>query len=239
LRVDRDILPKGSSATIPFLDGEEVVEAAMPHLEKAGPDFCPVVSSSTTAGCRLLVSLLQHEWEKRGGTVSAVHTDSLLVVSSPEGGEVSLPDGSSIRSLPWTDARETFACLDALLPRGLRGPLAKPKYEILSEPTEAVVICCNRYLLRRGGEIVHASEHGLGNLAPPDDGRRVQGAGHRVWIDKGLKALVADAVDELASQALRPSRDSGSRPPSRRAGSSRVFGRSTWRSPPIRTCSDN
>lgn len=198
LRVDRDTLPKGTSATIPFLDGEEVVEAAMPHLEKAGPDFCPVVSSSTTAGCRLLVSLLQHEWERRGGTVSAVHTDSLLVVSSPEGGDVSLPDGSSISSLPWADARETFGCLDALLPPGVRGPLAKPKYGTLEEPTEAVVIACNRYLLRRGDEIVHASEHGLGNLAPPDDGGRVMGAGHRVWIDESLKALGADEVDELA-----------------------------------------
>ncbi|MGA3354794.1 MAG: hypothetical protein ABSD85_16675 [Acidimicrobiales bacterium] len=197
LRVDRDILPKGTSAAIPFLDGEEVVEAAMPHKERAGPDFCPVVSSSTTAGCRLLVSLLQHEWERRGGTVSAIHTDSLLVVSSPEGGEVTLPDGSSICSLSWSDARETFACLDALLPPGVRGPLAKAKYGTLDEPTEAVVIACNRYRLWRGDEIVHASEHGLGNLAPPDDGRRVPGAGHRVWIDKGLKALGDDAVDEL------------------------------------------
>ena len=198
MRVDRDILPKGTSAAIPFLDGEEVVEATLPHLEKAGPDFCPIVSSSTTAGCRLLVSLLQHEWEKRGGTVSAIHTDSLLVVSSPEGGDVFLPGGWSIRSLSWADARETFACLDALLPPGVRGPLAKAKYGTLDKPTEAVVVACNRYLLRRRDEIVHTSEHGLGNLAPPDDGRRVPGAGHRVWIDKGLKALRNDAVDELA-----------------------------------------
>lgn len=200
LRVDRDILPKGTSATIPFLDGEEIVEAALPHKERAGPDFCPVVSSSTTAGCRLLVGLLQYEWERRGGTVSAIHTDSLLLVSSPEGDEVTLPDGSSLRSLPWAEARETFASLDvdALLPPGVRGPLAKAKYGTLDESTEAVVIACNRYLLRRGDEIVHASEHGLGNLAPPDDGRRVPGAGHRVWIDKGLKALGADAVGELA-----------------------------------------
>jgi hypothetical protein len=197
LRVDLDVLPKGTTATIPFLDGEDIVEAQLAHMEKAGPDFCPVISSSTAAGCRLLVGLLQHEWEKRGGTVSAVHTDSLLVVSSPGGGEVSLPDGSSIRSLPWGDARETFACLDTLLPAGVRGPLAKAKHGTLDEPTEAVVVACNRYVLRRGEDLVHASEHGLGNLAPPDEGHRVPGAGHRVWIDKALKALYAGAVNDL------------------------------------------
>jgi hypothetical protein len=198
LRIDLDVLPKGTTATIPFLDGEDIVEAQLAHLEKAGPDFCPVVSSSTAAGCRLLVGLLQHEWERRGGTVSAIHTDSLLVVSSPEGGEVSLPDGSSICSLPWSDARETFESLDSLLPVGIRGPLAKAKHGTLDEPTEAGVIACNRYVLRRGGDLVHASEHGLGNLAAPDDGHRVPGAGHRVWIDKALKALDTGAVDDLA-----------------------------------------
>ena len=110
---------------------------------------------------------------------------------------MSLPDSSSICSLPWTDARETFACLDALLPAGVRGPLAKAKHGTLDEPTEAVVVACNRYVLRRGEDLVHASEHGLGNLAPPDDGRRVLGAGHRVWIDKALKALTHGAVDDL------------------------------------------
>ena len=148
--------------------------------------FPPLAASGTGAG-RLLQALAQADVEGPGGTYVACDTDSLLVVSSREGGLVPCPDGderlgdgrAAVRSLSWAEVEGVIAEIERLNPYApgsipsllkLEGVNFDPRTE---QPEElyAVSISAKRYALYNliDGEITlrKASVHGLGLYRAP------------------------------------------------------------------------
>jgi hypothetical protein len=100
------------------------LHAAVAAPEEPG-EFCfPPLAASITGAGRLLLALAQADVEAAGGSYVACDTDSLLVVSSREGGLVAcpggpyrLPDGgAAVRALSWGEVDTVRESINRLSP---------------------------------------------------------------------------------------------------------------------------
>ncbi len=151
-------------------------------------EFCwPPLAATVTAAARLLLALLQAEVEAAGGCYAACDTDSLLIVSSREGGLVPCPGGphrmpdgrEAVLALSWALVEEITARIGRLNPydRSAVPSLLKLEDENLDPETggpvelRAVAVSAKRYALYTVGPdgpvIRKASTHGLGLYRRP------------------------------------------------------------------------
>ena len=184
----------------------------------------PPAAAAVTAAARLVVALAEYLLTDMGGTVAAIHTDSLMVPASPEGGlwpcpggPLTCPDGdgpggeAAIKLLSWAEIDRALAPFDALRPDGLRA--WKVEHGTRDDPSRLLQVelfGSNRYVVFDpvSGEIVHATETSLGGvlLDPSTGPERLPDErlpdGRRRWVDEGLPALLGD--EPLPEWASRP-----------------------------------
>ena len=142
--------------------------------EYPATDTSLLLSGSVVALGRMVVGLTALDFERRGGPVAHVSTDSITVPASLDGGlwpcpggPLHLPDGrEAIRVHPVAEVRTACARADALL--GHRGgPAWKEEVDSLTAPTTGVVLGVNKVVLGRPGgagnwDIVRSTDADLG-----------------------------------------------------------------------------
>ena len=140
--------------------------------ETPGPFSFPPLAAMITAGSRLLLSLIQYEVLKRDGVYAFCDTDSMAVVSRPDGGSLSINGcNKPIRILTPADVGEIIEKIDRLNPydKTIVPHLLKrehPEHDVLY----ALSIGSKRYALydRRNKEVevVEWKELALGAVMP-------------------------------------------------------------------------
>jgi hypothetical protein len=199
--------------------------------ERPGPWCFPPLAACVVAGTALLVAMFAAEAEDRGSRLAYIDTDGAVVPASPDGGVFSLPDGTTLRSLPWAE-------LDAILSRFERlNPWAdgRPLWDVArgerDDPLWAICWGPKKYALGRlrddgfeperpehvgpdapGLAVEGATEHGLGGtyVSPPGWGDLMPD-GRRRW---SAEVPSVHAARELArSQGREPALAFGWDPP--------------------------
>ncbi|MHB1582985.1 MAG: hypothetical protein ACYCU7_18345 [Acidimicrobiales bacterium] len=180
--------------------------------EKAVRNTFPPIGSSVTAACRLAVGVAEHLVEKAGGTVASRDTDGLLLVASPDGGPVILDDGRVVGAISWPALDEIMARFDGLDPFGTGASFFKAALrEHRGRPLHGLVLRIKRYAIGtlddRGnlGELVEATEHGLGGqvIDPPGaDGRAADG--RHLWTRDVAAEAMAQAAARRRRKRARP-----------------------------------
>jgi hypothetical protein len=89
--------------------------------ERPGPRTFLPVPASVAAGARLLLAVLDRMVSDLGGLVAYRDTDSSLIPALPDGGDVTLADGSIHRALSWPEVDTVLGAFD-----GLSGNPASP-----------------------------------------------------------------------------------------------------------------
>lgn len=180
--------------------------------EEAGPWAFPPAAAAVTAGARLVVALGERVVRDAGGIVAAVHTDSLMIPASPEGGfwpAAGAPlrtehGDEAIRLLAWQELDELFAPFDALRLDGARA--WKPEHETRNRLLHVTLFGPNRYIVHdpATGEVVHGAESHLGGtlLDPSGSGDVLLPDGRRAWVAQVHEAIVAGK--SLPSYTERP-----------------------------------
>ena len=109
--------------------------------ERPGPWTCLPIAASVTAGARLLLAVLERLVSDRGGIVAYRDTDSSLLPATPEGGELALPNGSSVRALSWAEVDTILGAFAQLSPspewpvwKQQRGTPARPLHALVFGP---------------------------------------------------------------------------------------------------------
>ena len=111
-----DAVPAGAEVTA---YGLRTFRTSLTRPEKPGRFFFAPQAALTTAGGRLMMAILERLVSDRGGTWATADTDSMSIVSSPEGGPVSCrtPDRTdSIRALSWIEVEAVRETLNTLNP---------------------------------------------------------------------------------------------------------------------------
>jgi hypothetical protein len=120
------------------------LHASVSAAEEPG-EFCfPPLAASITGAGRLLLALAQADFEAAEGSYVACDTDSLLVVSSREGGLVAcpggphrLPDGRrAVRALSWDEVDAVRESIDRLNPYARDAVPSLLKVERENEPED-------------------------------------------------------------------------------------------------------
>ncbi len=171
-------------------------------VERPARTTFPPIAASVTAGCRLAIGVAEHLIVQAGGTVASRDTDGLLLVSSPEGGTVTLDDGREVGAISWAALDEIMERFDGLAPFGPRVPFFKPALrEHEGRPLVGVVLRVKRYALGvlddegNLAEVVKASEHALGGriVDPPDmPGRGPDG--QHLWTREVAAEVLRQAI---------------------------------------------
>jgi len=189
-RYDRPLV-EAKTDTVSVLDPwGEIFESSTLRPEQPGPDSCPMLAASVTAGCRLVMALLRRSVAECGGQVAAILTDAAVIPASTLGGLVTCPGAPrdaqgapGVRLLP----RSALTCILELFdPLGLDGvPAFKLVHGTASRDLDVTAYGRNRYLVvdPEMGEIVHNSEFGLGGVfADPVYGEEQLADGRRRWV---------------------------------------------------------
>ncbi len=201
-RYDRPLV-EAKTDTVSVLDPwGEIFESSTLRPEQPGPDSCPMLAASVTAGCRLVMALLRRAVAECGGQVAAILTDAAVIPASTSGGLVTCPGAPrdaqgapGVRLLP----RSTLTCaLELFDPLGLDGvPAFKLIHGTASRDLDVTVYGRNRYLVidPETDEIVHNSEFGLGGVfADPAYGEGQLADGRRRWVaEAGTVVATSDS----------------------------------------------
>jgi hypothetical protein len=172
-RVDLDPMPAERDKVEPVVfttpEGERQVYTPHRVREEPGPDWCPVIASTTYAGARLLSAIVERLVADRGGRVFQTVTDAYSVPADIDMAEVA-----------------------AILQEKLAVPL-RPQHGTEVEPVVPYIMGRNRYSFFRAGKVVHTSEFGLGGTFcdPTGSGDAPGSTGARAWVE-----VVATAVLE-------------------------------------------
>jgi hypothetical protein len=191
-------------------------ETAVEHPERPGRYCFPPLAALITAGARLMLALLEHEVDRRGGTYAMEDTDSMAIVATEtgglvrcEGGPHRLPDGSeAVKALRWQDVDQIAARFAQLNPYDRKivpGSILKIEDVNFHDGRQRQVYCyaisAKRYalyeldptgaprLLRDGGR-GKWSEHGLGHLLNPTDPKGED----RNWIGQVWNSMIRRAL---------------------------------------------
>lgn len=135
------------------------------RTERPGPWSCLPVASSVAAGARLLLAVLDRQVRGLGGVVAYCDTDSSIIPASPEGGTLTLADGSVVRSLEWADVGRLFDGYAALSPAE-GWPVWSVERGSEAHPLRVAAFAPKRHASWTGGELVT-----FGEGDSDDDGR--------------------------------------------------------------------
>jgi hypothetical protein len=195
-------------------------EDRVEHPERPGRYCFPPLAALITAGARLMLSLLEHEVERRGGTYAMEDTDSMAIVATESGGLVPcvggphrLSDGSAaVKALRWQDVHEMARRFEALNPYNrqiVRGSILKIEDVNFQTGQQRQVYCyaisAKRYALfeRDDAGEPHLlldkergkwSDHGLGHLRNPTNPEGQS----RDWIGEIWQSMIRQALGRPA-----------------------------------------
>lgn len=198
--MNRDNLPESQAETVQVYSRGEPYEHVTRRPEEPG-EFCfPPLAAFITGAARLMLALAEKCVTDRGGTYAFCDTDSLAVVGSPEGGQVT-PD---IQAVSWSHVDEILDRFKALNPysgaagRGSILEKEKQNFADSEERTEQLPLYCHgisskRYVLfnRPNGDAIRIrkfSEHGLGYLLNPRDPDERTTA----WIEELWRRIICE-----------------------------------------------
>jgi hypothetical protein len=194
----------------------EAFEDRVAHPERPGRYCFPPLAALITAGARLMLSLLEHEVERLGGTHAMEDTDSMAIVATETGGLIRcdggphrLSDNSpAVKALRWEDVRQIVKRFEGLNPynRGIvSGSILKIEDVNFHDGRQRQLYCyaisAKRYalfeldatgeprLLLDGGR-GKWSEHGLGHLRNPSDPEGED----RNWIGQVWNSMIRRAL---------------------------------------------
>jgi hypothetical protein len=189
------------------------------RAERPGPWSCFPIASSVTAGARLLLAVLERMVSDAGGLVGYMDTDSAIIPASPEGGKLTLEDGSTTRELTWAEVDEILAVFERLALPGW--PVWETKRGTVETPLQSVVFGPKRHVEFIGDGLLDAldtdvdpenfdaTEANLGGTyadPPALRGRVAVPDGYRRWsmavVRREADLALARATDP---DALRPS----------------------------------
>lgn len=144
--------------------------------EEPGAYCFPPLAAAITGAARLLLALLQADVEARGGSYGACDTDSLLIVSSEDGGPFACPGGSErlADGAPWRPphARGPEPCTYQSAALYAYGPCTEHAYEpcVRTHPYGRTgAYACPIGL--HGPCHAHGYAHGYGHTEERSDGR--------------------------------------------------------------------
>jgi hypothetical protein len=167
--------------------------------ERPGPLNCMPIASSITAGSHLLLTVGNRMVRDLGGVVAYAHSDSLIIPSSPTGGELALADGSPVRELSWAEVDAILGAFDPLSPAP-DWPVWGQKRGTEETPLKSLIFGPTRHVETIGGEIVELTESGMGGTyADPHSLRGREVNGFRSWslaaIQREVTYTAAKTVD--------------------------------------------
>jgi hypothetical protein len=172
--------------------------------EKPGPwNFLPI-AASVTAGSRLLLALLDRMVTDLGGLVLYRDTDSSIILATPAGAKVQLPDGSKVWALSWDEVDGILGAFAPLNPapwwrvwKFERGTEGVPLQSVIFGPKRHVEFVVEDGVVR----IVERTESTLGGFfadPPTMTGRATDGG--RIWS----KAAVTREVEFVLARTTNP-----------------------------------
>ncbi|MGH9291924.1 MAG: hypothetical protein ACRD0B_00200 [Acidimicrobiales bacterium] len=174
--------------------------------EKAGPWTFVPIAASVQAGARLFLAAFERLLRDAGGVPVYADTDSWLVPASPQGGELTLPDGTTERLLSWPEVDAVAAAFDAMQPFGPDVPAWKLDRGTRERPLWSVVYGPKRHVeftVAADGEpeIIERTDSGLGGvLADPPSMRGRAADGLRAWSLAAIRRQVRYSLDDSTWQ---------------------------------------
>ncbi len=175
-----------------------------PQATEEPGNYCfPPLATAITGAARLMLALLERSVTDAGGAWAFADTDSMAITHTAEGdlvpcpgGRLGMPDGTAaIRALNDTqlaDIRARFETLNPYQQTEAAFPLLKVEHTAM-----AFAVSAKRYALytlqRDGtvGDVLKASEHGLGHLLSPTDPNDTNAD----WIAEGWRWLIDNELD--------------------------------------------
>jgi hypothetical protein len=176
-------------------------------VEKAGPWTFAPLGVTITAGARLLLAAMDRMVRSLGSRVVYRDTDSSIIPASPEGGTITLADGSTVHELSDNEIAGLVAAFDWMSPEPAAWPVWKRVPAPGEEPLRCIVFGSKRHVEYRGSDdapvLVDWTESGLGGMW--SDPATMQGRcpeGGRAWS----KAAVGREILCAAARVARPKR---------------------------------
>ena len=186
------------------IHGGKATFTCRPDATEEPGNYCfPPLATAITGAARLMLALLERSVTDAGGTWAFADTDSMAIVHTTEGGLVPCPEGHlttpngtpAIQALndgQLTDIRTRFETLNPYQQSHAPFPLLK-----VEQTAMAYAVSAKRYALYtlQGngtvGEVLKASEHGLGHLPDPTDPNDT----NVHWIAESWRWLIDKQLD--------------------------------------------
>jgi hypothetical protein len=183
-----------------------------PKLHAPGEYCFPPLASLITGAARLMLALLEYCVRELGGTYAIEDTDSMAIVATESGGEISCARGR-VKALSWEQVRliaQRFVSLRPYNPKAIPGSILKIEDDNFDPKTGrqrqlfCLAISAKRYALflldTKGAPILlrksrnnkddRWSEHGLGHLLNPTDPE----SDDREWIAQVWLSIIRNAL---------------------------------------------
>jgi hypothetical protein len=191
----------------------EPFRCSVAHPDVPGEYCFPPLASLITGAARLMLSLLEYSVSKLDGTYAMEDTDSMAIVATERGGEISCAGGKRgvVKALSWTQVEDISKQFDALNPYdrdAVRTYILKIEDDNYDDPETrehqrqlyCLAISAKRYALfvrdERGSPVLlrkdvnnkedRWSEHGLGHLLNPTDPESED----REWIAQAWLGMI-------------------------------------------------
>ena len=165
----------------------------------------PPIASTVPACSRMWLAMVDRMVSDLGGAIVTRDTDGLAIVALPDGGSITLSDGTTVRALSWAQIDALLAPFDALNPFGDRRPFWDVKRGTEDQPLHILSLGQKRYVKAQRGpdgwEAVGGTEHSLGGgvVDPPAMVGRDAGRRH-VWTYPVADHALARATAMAAGQ---------------------------------------
>jgi hypothetical protein len=195
-----ELIPElqNKNVSLKVFSGEKEFSDSSDVIEKAGMWFFPPLASMITSAGRLLLAMTEECVNRQKGTYLFCDTDSLAIVSSKNGGSLSIAGSEDRRILPWAEVDEIvskFTSLNPYDPKAVKGSilnLVEANF-VDCEPTKqqrqlhGYSIAAKRYALyaktgRSSITIVDPKAHGIGFLYSPHDSPKNWAKDVPLWI---------------------------------------------------------
>lgn len=181
-------------------------------VERAGPWTFAPLGVTVTAGARLLLAVMDRMARDLGTRVAYRDTDSSILPASPEGGTLTLPDGTAVHELSDAEVDSLVAAFDGLSPEPA-WPVWKRTPGPGEEPLRCVIFGPKRHAEWHGPDdaprLVDWTETGLGGYwTDPAALQGRQGEAGRAWskvaVERAVRYVAAKVRSEGTGERVFP-----------------------------------
>ena len=214
---------KNDAKHLDVFSGDHKFDQPSLVVERPGKWQFPPAAALITAGGRLMLAVLEHMVESRGGSYLLTDTDSIFFIASEKGGLVPCPGGRkklpdetpAVKAITWKEVGTICAMLNRLNPYDLRKVSDLLKIEDCNfdgsgdqHQLYGLAISAKRYVVYKRDklqlQIIKPSEHGLGIIYVLDQRERYkpenckdQDNEYPVWIVEAWERLLSDHFRRL------------------------------------------